>query len=142
MTEIGEKPGSCWVWIAGKGIGGYGRIRIGTKTHYTHRVSFELHCGPIPKGLHVLHRCDNASCVNPDHLFLGTHAENMADRDAKGRQARQTGSTNALAKLNEADVLKIRAAKGRLQRELAAEYGVSRGHISFIRTGQKWKHLG
>jgi hypothetical protein len=66
----------------------------------------------------------------------------MADRDAKGRQARQLGAGNGWAKLTDADVLAIRAAKGCLQRELAEQYGVSRGHISFIRTGKKWVHLG
>ncbi len=141
-TKITSGPGGCWVWTAGKGIGGYGRMRVGLKTRYTHRLSYEIYCGPIAKGLHVLHRCDNPSCINPEHLFLGTHAQNMADRDAKGRQARQSGETNPLAKLSEADVLAIKSAKGLRQRELAEKYGVSRGHISFIRTGKKWCHLG
>lgn len=140
-TNISAGPDGCWPWIAGKGIGGYGRIRVGSKTRYAHRVSFEMHCGPIPNGMFVCHSCDNPSCINPKHLFLGTPAENMADRDAKGRQAHQRGEINPLAKLTEADVLAIRSAKGRLQRELAAQYGVSRGHISFIRTGRKWRHL-
>ena len=138
-VEVSASTG-CWTWTAGKGIGGYGRVRVGLKTRYAHRVSFEIHRGTIPRGMFVCHSCDNPACLNPDHLFLGTPAENMADRDRKGRQARQRGAQNAMAKLTDAAVLEIKAAVGP-QREIADRYGVSRGHISFIRTGRRWAHL-
>ena len=92
----------------------------------------------------VCHTCDVRCCVNPDHLFLGTHDDNMKDRDEKGRQAKQKGSSHGLAKLTEADVLDIRAryaAGGVTQRELAEEYGVNQSLVSYIKNKQIWKHI-
>lgn len=138
----------CWNWTAGKFRTGYGQFRYGGKTCRAHRVSYEIHCGPIPDGdgYHgacVLHRCDNRACINPEHLFLGTQAENMADKVAKSRQPRVShkGSSNGQAKLTNADVLAIRAADGASQRRLAAQFGVAQGRISAIRSGKSWKDL-
>lgn len=75
----------CWIWTASKNSDGYGGLKLDGKSKKAHRVSWEMHNGPIPPGMHVLHRCDNPPCVRPDHLFLGTHKKNMEDRELKKR---------------------------------------------------------
>lgn len=74
--------GPCWPWGCGPG---YGQVQVGPTRESTHRISWEIHVGPIPPGLCVCHKCDNPPCVNPAHLFLGTHLDNARDREAKGR---------------------------------------------------------
>lgn len=80
-----DTTGDCWVWKGSKAGAGYGVLGIDYKSVYAHRFSYELHFGPIPDNLCVLHKCDNPPCVNPDHLFLGTQLDNMDDRNRKGR---------------------------------------------------------
>jgi hypothetical protein len=75
----------CWLWERGVNSSGYGSLSVGDKTEMAHRVSYELYVGPIPPGLSVLHKCDTRSCVNPDHLFLGTRSDNNLDMSVKGR---------------------------------------------------------
>lgn len=128
----------CIEWGAGKSSG-YGRLRISGRMKFAHREAYELHYGAIPNCFHVLHRCDNPACINPEHLFLGTHADNMADKSQKERQAR--GEGNGIAKLSEADVLAIRQAGGVTQRALAREYGVNQAQIWRIQNRKQWKHL-
>jgi hypothetical protein len=133
----------CWIWTANKNNKGYGKLRVGDEKQYAHRVAYELYRGPIPKGIVVCHRCDNPACVNPDHLFLGTQAENIADMMVKGRQrlTERRGTCNGNSKLSEADVVAIRSAENLKLRELAAHYGVTPTLISYIRRGKNWSHV-
>lgn len=135
---------SCWMWVRQRDACGYGRLQIGTRNALAHRVSWELNRGDIPKGMHVLHRCDQPGCVNPGHLFLGTHQDNMADMYSKGRRPAPRGIRNGRVKLSEQDVLDIRAnyALCRVtQAELAQRFGVSSASINFIVNGKNWRHL-
>ncbi len=135
------QPG-CWGWTGSRTPSGYARIGFGRQTYRAHRASWQVHRGPVPAGLCVLHRCDNPICTNPDHLFLGTDLDNIRDRDAKGRQARQRGEASGAAKLCEVDVRAIRAALGyRNDTALARRYGVTRSLISSIRHRRAWAHL-
>lgn len=133
----------CWNWTASKNNKGYGRLRFRNKEQLAHRASYEVHIGPIPKGLCVCHRCDNPACINPGHLFVGTSAENSADMVDKGRTSTPNlrGSSHGNAKLTEADIVAIRAAKGLTLRQLGEIYGVSGANISYIRRGEAWAHV-
>jgi DNA-binding CsgD family transcriptional regulator len=135
------KTETCWVWT-GHSHHGYGTISWNNRAFQTHRVSYELFVGPIPDGLQVLHRCDNPPCLRPDHLFLGTQAENIADMIAKGRGI--IGKQNGHAKLTESSVRSIRelyAGGGNTQKELAREFGVHPRTISQILQRKKWRHI-
>lgn len=134
----------CWEWQGPKSRKGYGRLFLGEYGCYqaAHRFSWELANGPIPDGLHVCHHCDNPSCVNPAHLFLGTNQDNHEDKMRKGRQSR--GEHIHTAKLTAEQVVAIRrryAEGGVLQQELADEYGVARAYMSRILSRQVWRHL-
>lgn len=131
----------CWVWTRGRHGKGYGLFHVPGKTiQKTHRVSWEMHNGEIPDGLHVLHRCDNPPCVNPEHLFLGTNQDNVDDKVAKGRLRVQRGSSSGVARLTEDQVVAIRA-DGRFQREIAETYGIAQTTVSAIKRRQNWAHL-
>lgn len=136
-----DKSGDCWEWAAGRGSFGYGRFRALGKTDYAHRVSYGLEYGEIPDGMCVLHKCDNPPCVNPAHIFLGTKADNMADRDAKGRNVK--GGNHGQSKLTEEDIPRIRdmLRMGCTQADIAGWFGVHQVTISKINTGYKWSHV-
>lgn len=109
-----------------------------------HRLSWELFRGTIPTGAHVLHKCDTPACVNPDHLFLGTHSENMADMVRKGRSRGAVGVRNGSARLSEDDVREIRrvyALGGVSIRQIARRHGVSFGTIQELLAGKAWRHV-
>ena len=130
----------CWLWTASKNEYGYGKIMADGKVKHAHRVAYELYVAPIPDGMLVCHHCDNPSCVNPEHLYIGSHSENIQDRDERGRT--QRGETHVRAKLTEVDVLKIRSlCKVRTRRRLGKMFGVSYGTISCVINRQTWKHI-
>ena len=137
-----EKTSSCWIWQGHKDIDGYGLFSFEGKVRKAHRLSFEQTNGPISKGLFVCHRCDNPSCVNPDHLFLGTLQENHQDMMAKNRHGHGTfsGSKNPSSKLTEQQVLEIRALPGP-HRKIAEQFGVSKCCIDEIRSRTTWTHI-
>ena len=146
-----DKSGECWIWT-GKKRARYGRVKREGKYLSAHRLAWALANGPIPAGLLALHRCDNPSCVRPDHLWLGTQADNMADRDAKGRQAtgmrtrpetRAKGERSRSAKLTAKKVIQIRrmVAGGKKAKEIAAMFGVTERTIYNISQRETWKHL-
>jgi hypothetical protein len=133
--------GPCWTFSPVTDCG-YGRLRVsGEKAKaYAHCVSWELHRGAIPKGLYVLHRCDNKACVNPEHLFLGTKADNNHDRNKKGRQAK--GEGHSRHKLSTEQVLEIRRrAHSERLTDLASEFGIAASTISNIKSGRIWRHV-
>lgn len=119
-----KKTEACWLWTGTLDRRGYGRIwRIGNHTRdRAHRVSWEIHRGPIPEGSFVLHTCDVRHCVNPDHLFLGDHEANMADMAAKGRGASRPSVTD-----NQIAAMVEKRMAGWKLREIAAEFGVTIG---------------
>lgn len=152
-----DQAGDCWVWLAHKDHAGYGQFTYGLKTIRSHRVAWILTHGEIPNGLFVCHKCDNPSCVRPDHLFLGTHSDNMRDsyrkgrkvlpdrtRFVKGHQQASRGEASHLAKLTSDQVLEIRRTYeqgGVTQEALARKYGVERTTVRDIIHRRNWKHI-
>lgn len=138
----------CWEWQAGVNAFGYGRIADKTnKKRYrlTHRLSYELHKGKIPDGMLVCHTCDNPACVNPRHLWLGTNADNIADRTRKGRTKHpvQKGEKHSQSKLTKNQVLEIRLdwKKGTKARAIAKKYKISEGYVYDIVKLKSWQHI-
>jgi len=130
----------CWIWQRCRGRDGYGTIKFAKKMCRAHRLSWQHHYGPIPKNKFVLHTCDNPPCINPSHLFLGTNMDNARDKIVKGRGADLKGEMNGFAKLTATDVLAIRRDM-RLQREIAADYGIGQPNVSGIKNRKSWAHV-
>ena len=157
IRSSGRNEKGCWIWSGKKDLDGYGNIRDGLKMKRAHRVAWELYRGPIPAGAHVLHKCNNPSCVNPAHLSIGDHKENMQDRKVNGRPWHSDSHKETMrrkmkgraitwkAKISEAvkkltpeqcaDIRK-RAAQGEKVQDLAAEFGVHRTTISKAKLGK------
>lgn len=165
-------PLACWLWTGAVfAVSGYGAFKTWERQRSCHRMMWELTQGMVPNGLHVLHHCDNRLCCNPAHLFLGTHADNMADMVAKSRQAKGDrngsrlhpeclprgdhswtrmhpeavlrGSRSHRAKLNEDQVAEIkrRLDRGEGLRAISATFSVVPRTIAFIRDGKTWLHV-
>ena len=136
------KKDGCWAWSGSRSPAGYGRIWLGHGAKapgHAHRVSYELHNGPIPDGAVVMHTCDNPECCNPEHLTLGSHGDNSQDKVAKRRH--YYGEAHRSAKLTEQQVLYIRAAKEKTNADICREFGISSSVVSNIRKGKTWRHL-
>jgi hypothetical protein len=135
----------CTVWTGGGIPAGYGLISRGGRMVLAHRVAYELKHGPIPDGMKVCHSCDNPPCCNDEHLFLGTQADNMADRDAKGRGKFPglKGEDHGRSKLTEEDVLKIRKllAKGDSVARISQAFAVRGATIYRIQSKESWSHI-
>lgn len=145
QVHIPTEQSACWVWkgavMRRPSSPNYGSIKSNGKTLLAHRASFELHKHAIPDGMMVCHTCDNPLCVNPGHLVLGTHAENMRDRDTKRRLAHGERHGNAI--LTDSVVAEMRALfeSGIRQVELARRFGTSQTNVSDVVRYRRWRHV-
>ena len=135
-----NKTKSCWDWTAYIYHHGYGSFKTKLGTKYAHRLSWTLHFGEIEEGKYVLHKCDNRACVNPDHLFLGTQAENLQDMANKKRS--QIGIKHWNVKLSAFDILEIKrlSDSGLSSSEIAKKFPVNRRQISRVLSGERWSN--
>jgi len=150
-AKLQRTPNGCLEWQGCKAKDGYGRVNCNGRPRLAHRVAWVMAHGPIQNGLNVLHHCDNPACcdaINAGHLFLGTHADNMADMTSKGRHgsASQPGESNPSAKLTSVDVLYIRRVYVKDSREfggpaLGRRFGVSQVGIRNIVRRKSWQHV-
>lgn len=142
-VERGEDD-ACWEWRGSRQVNGYGCIRINNRGFRTHRIAWELTNGPIPKGMHICHACDNPPCCNPRHLFLGTQRDNMRDAIAKGRfrfipeESKRVGVKLTPDMVRE---IRRRVAAGEMQTALAREFGINKYTMRSIVHRRTWRHL-
>lgn len=130
LVKVRESATGCHEWQAGLDRGGYGKFSGYSTSDKAHRRAYELFVGAIPTGLHVLHRCDNRKCVNPEHLFVGTAADNVTDMDSKGRRGSRSRLTH-----KDAEKIKNLLASRYSQTKVAAMFGVDQTTISRVKTG-------
>lgn len=137
VPEIGR----CWEWIRAKCPDGYGRMRVGDRVAYSHRVSWAIHFGQPPLDRLVCHKCNNPACVNPAHLFLGTNQENCDDKVRKNRQS--SGKRGGRRKLTgiKVDEIKALCSAGATHKSVASKFGVCRSTVDRIVAGKIWKPI-
>ncbi len=142
---VQKSEDGCWSWTGTKCTKGYGLISVGHKGQIkAHRLSWEIHYGPIPEGLCALHRCDVRDCTRPDHLFLGTRKDNMDDMFSKKRNVVALGEKNGMSKLTANDIPIIRSlfrSRKFSQREIGEQFGVSGCLVWRIMNGRAWRHI-
>jgi hypothetical protein len=141
VTRLSEDE--CWDWSGTLTDDGYGRFRANGRSYRANRVAYALAEGEIVQGVFACHRCDRPICCNPDHLFPGTHIENVADMLIKGRGRAPAGEHHVSAKLTEDQAREIlrRLSEGERADDLASEYGVSHPTVINMQAGRKWRHL-
>ena len=133
-----EKSDGCWLWVGGKTSAGYGAMAAGPEgVKLAHVVSWELHNGPVPDGTEVCHDCDTPPCVRPDHLFLGTHIDNMRDMVSKDRSSGKL----TIAQVNAIRERYIPRDSSHGCTAMAREFGVTVAAISAVTTGRTFKHI-
>lgn len=136
-----EPNSGCFLWIGPLSrANGYGVVRWNKGFHRAHRLAWELHNGPIPAGLFVCHKCDVPACVNPSHLFLGTPADNMQDKAAKGRSTKFPGEENHSSLLTD-DIVRAIRSSSKSTAQLARDYGASEQCIRLVRQYKTWRHV-
>lgn len=143
-VEIPNNHKSCFNWKAGKFTGGYGCFKVGNRHLVASRVSCTMFHGHIPIGMEACHTCDNTSCCNPLHLYIGSVFQNSQDMVSRGRDNPCRGETNGWAKLNPESVLKIRALcaeKSRTQKDIGLQFGVSQAAVGLIHRKERWAHI-
>ena len=148
LVDKTTNPNGCWEWQGPRQSSKQGSLWHGifslsavASTKLTHRLSWIIHFGQIPKNQCVLHKCDNPACVNPSHLFLGTQIDNVNDMMQKGRHADQKGIKSVHAKLTENDVKWIRANSNLNSKDLGAKFGVSGASINDVKKYRSWTHI-
>jgi HNH endonuclease len=136
-----DKHSECWKWNGAINKWGYGIVRWKGKTVLAHRLSWESHNFRDAGDLLICHKCDNPPCVNPNHLFIGTHQDNMRDRDEKGRGYDRSGIRNGRAKINsdEAETIRLRYWKGDNRKSLAEEFGIGLSQLQRIAKRINWR---
>jgi|SRR5882672_9518475 len=137
-------PDACWPWVKSRNEHGYGYTNWGSHATRAHRLAYTLTYGPVPKGLHVLHRCDNPPCVNPSHLFLGTHQDNMTDMKNKRRYHAMYGEQCPSHKLTEHEarlILELASQHKKTRRELAEMFNVSKSTVASLLRRETWRWL-
>lgn len=135
-----EPNTGCHLWMGALRGKGYGSFSIGNKDHIASRVAYELYTGHIPENMVVCHSCNQPSCVNPNHLYIGSYSDNTQQAVRDGRHFVAAGQKNGQVKLTDDQVLAIRK-DSRYQREIAKDYGISQLHVSRIKRKLVWKDL-